>query len=69
MRKRVQGGQQEVPLIHRTMSVEIAVKLIRELEIAFRYIPQEEFRELEALQRDLRSILRQLESGDVKRSC
>lgn len=68
MRKRVQGGR-EVPLIHRSMSVEVAKTLIHELNTAFRYLDLEQYPELDALRNDLRGILRQLEAGDVKRPC
>ena len=75
MSKRIRGASREgVPLIHRSMSVEVARALRNELnrvsKITNSYtVFEQEFPELVALWKDLENILDQLESGDVKRPC
>ena len=77
MRKRDEGGR-EVPLIHRSMSVEVARALLREIRALLREIEGLElstpegvarFPEMLALYRDVDDVLRQLEAGDVHRPC
>jgi len=69
MVKRKGEHGQEVPLIHRSMSVEIAVDLIGELSDLIHLSGSKDWPQSIQLLRDLKDITHQLRNGDVKRPC